>query len=653
MQLLNEIWIQVVVAVGIFPLVYTVFKTAEDNMSEEVKKRVAAAVRTFDFKERPGGVSVRDIYQSVFSSRHFSLRCICAVLVVSIICYLLTLLSLPGMRYYFLDNPARYLTEVMLLSLFINFVADFIALGVMRLFVKRIEVASGRTKLAMFVMDAGIKFVLVSVVAYLSLYGLGLMEGWQMGSPADFIKQLRDTEASRFVSYFVPVTLSSLWIWVYAGCLNVLPRLVAGLRWLVDFESHAVRSVGLVTAGTTSLLTFVFLFATTFAGDLPLVATADWKDCQVPLETPNIIPACTRIIEGRRRSVERAAAYTFRGITYMHKREFEQAIADCSEAVKLSPDNSAGYVCRAGAYSEKGDYDRGIADLDEAIRLAPLAGGPLHMRGITYLRKEDFDRALADFTSALRLDPNHAESYVLRGQAYYAKGELDRAIADFTSALRLDPSHAKSYVLRGQTYYAKGELDRAVADFSEAIRLAPKRIEYYARRSSAWTAKGDYDRGIADLTEAIRLEPANAALYGVRGAHHFYKGNFFAAAADLLRANDLGNDPHAMLWRYLARARLRQESAAELGANAARLKTKDWPYAVIDFYLGRRSLAEMRAAAKPVEKCKAEFYAGQWHLLRGNNAEARRALMLAVAPTCPKGNLEYDGAVAELKRLRP
>ena len=71
-----------------------------------------------------------------------------------------------------------------------------------------------------------------------------------------------------------------------------------------------------------------------------------------------------------------------------------------------------------------------------------------------------------------------------------------------------------------------------------------------------------------------------------------------------------------MLWRYLARGRLKQDGAAELSAYAAQLKSKDWPYAVIDFYLGRRTLAEMRsAAAKPDQKCEAEFYIAEWRLL--------------------------------------
>jgi lipoprotein NlpI len=96
-----------------------------------------------------------------------------------------------------------------------------------------------------------------------------------------------------------------------------------------------------------------------------------------------------------------------------------------------------------------------------------------------------------------------------------------------------------------------------------------------------------------------------------------------------------------------------QDGADELGANAARLKNKEWLNNVVDLLLGRRSLQEVRASAsKPDEKCKAEFYAGQLHLLRGSSTEAATGLR-AAADICPNDFIEYHVAVAELKRLNP
>jgi lipoprotein NlpI len=171
-------------------------------------------------------------------------------------------------------------------------------------------------------------------------------------------------------------------------------------------------------------------------------------------------------------------------------------------------------------------------------------------------------------------------------------------------------------------------------------------------RGFAYDQKGDQDHAIADYTEAIRLNPKFGKALRRRGYTHFRRGDFSAAASDMLRATELTDNPYAMLWRFLARGRMGEDAGAELSANAARLKTKDWPYPVIDFSLGRRTPEETRASAStPEEKCEAAFYIAEWHLLRGNTAEAKDLLQDAAADVCSKSFTEYAGAIAELKRF--
>ena len=83
------------------------------------------------------------------------------------------------------------------------------------------------------------------------------------------------------------------------------------------------------------------------------------------------------------------------------------------------------------------------------------------------------------------------------------------------------------------------------------------------------------------------------------------------------------------------------------------LKTKEWPYAVIELFLGKRQPdATLAAASKPDEQCEASFYIGEWHILQSRPADAEPLLRKA-AETCPKTFLEYSAAQAELKRLKP
>jgi lipoprotein NlpI len=58
------------------------------------------------------------------------------------------------------------------------------------------------------------------------------------------------------------------------------------------------------------------------------------------------------------------------------------------------------------------------------------------------------------------------------------------------------------------------------------------------------------------------------------------------------------------------------------------------------------------AATDTDQRCEAQFYAGEWYLLKGNRTEAVPLLRQAEA-SCPKGFVEYTGAVAELRRLNP
>jgi lipoprotein NlpI len=143
-----------------------------------------------------------------------------------------------------------------------------------------------------------------------------------------------------------------------------------------------------------------------------------------------------------------------------------------------------------------------------------------------------------------------------------------------------------------------------------------------------FAAKQDYDRAFADyndraipdFSEAIRLDPKSA--YGV-------------------------------LWHYLARTRPgAQTGTVELETNAKILKQSDWPYPIIELYLGRRPPeATLAAATKPNARCEAQFYVGEWRLLRRDRPGAKMALKVAV-DTCAKTLMEYRWARADLQWLR-
>ena len=86
----------------------------------------------------------------------------------------------------------------------------------------------------------------------------------------------------------------------------------------------------------------------------------------------------------------------------------EEAIADCSEAIRLDPRNPALYLERAEARSAVGRFEEAIADYDRAIGLDPDDAGAFLGRCRTKSELGRHEEAVEDYDHAVRLDPDSA-----------------------------------------------------------------------------------------------------------------------------------------------------------------------------------------------------------------------------------------------------
>ena len=189
-------------------------------------------------------------------------------------------------------------------------------------------------------------------------------------------------------------------------------------------------------------------------------------------------------------------------------------------------------------------------------------------------------------------------------------GDYDRAIADLGKAIEFDPDHAFPYANRGYAYFQKGEYGPAIADFDKAIQIDPDLAEAYNNRGLAYDAKGDTTRAIADFDKVIELDPDHASAYRSRGRAHFNRGDFEATVPDLRRDAKVGSI-YGMLWLFVAQRNALQGAATELATSAASLKSKAWPFPIVDLYLGRQPVEAIFAkAGNANQRCEAFFYIG-------------------------------------------
>src|SRR5262245_2883286 len=294
----------------------------------------------------------------------------------------------------------------------------------------------------------------------------------------------------------------------------------------------------------------------------------------------------------------------------------DRSIRDCSllvERIGTTPRQLVdAYISRGAARLIMGDFDRAITDLDDALRLSSndpeafttRADASLRKAGISdYLRESDaayrrnepytkteqdqtrrgyYEQAIADYSRALALNPRHLAAYFGRSLAHRALGDEDRArtdqrAADYPSrarlrrsqsayamrqfALVLDPegyrrvaterfapldeairqntNDPRPYLERAWAFVNFGQSSRALADYDQAIRIDPNHAEAYRLRGEEFLEQRDYPHALADFDMAVRLAPDHFRGYALLGLVHERMGARDQALADYRKALSL------------------------------------------------------------------------------------------------------------------
>src|SRR5271154_7512924 len=187
------------------------------------------------------------------------------------------------------------------------------------------------------------------------------------------------------------------------------------------------------------------------AGSLKAHAAGDDANICIKESGDAAIDACSRAIQSRRYTGHvLARQYLSRGVERRAKQDYDPALADFAEAAKIDKKYADAFYNRCAIYNFRKEYDSALTECGQAIKLGPsadatVAGGSERLgkdlalsdfyteRGFAYFKKDDYLHATVDLDNAIRLNPHNGRALKTRGLAYEAKGD-PRAEADLASA---------------------------------------------------------------------------------------------------------------------------------------------------------------------------------------------------------------------------
>ncbi|HLY07742.1 MAG TPA: tetratricopeptide repeat protein [Planctomycetota bacterium] len=226
----------------------------------------------------------------------------------------------------------------------------------------------------------------------------------------------------------------------------------------------------------------------------PAFAEARYNRGSLRLDAGDLAGAIEDESEAIRLAPDYGPAYQIRGMARKSKGDAEGARADQADADRLaaaarsSPTagpTSSGPVAHAGSaevqehnnkgnqLASGGDFDGAIAEYSEAIRIDPGIAAIYNNRGNARASKGDQALAVRDYSEALKLDPGFAEAYANRGISRALLRDLRGALGDYTEALKIAPRDAAVLSNRGAVRASLGDRMGAVEDLKAALDEAP------------------------------------------------------------------------------------------------------------------------------------------------------------------------------------
>ncbi|WP_373528172.1 tetratricopeptide repeat protein [Nostoc sp.] len=206
-----------------------------------------------------------------------------------------------------------------------------------------------------------------------------------------------------------------------------------------------------------------------------------------------------------------------RGTDKYQRKDYQGAIEDYNQALKINPNYVHAYNDRGRARYALGYKKEAIEDYNQALKINPNYVHAYNNRGLARYALLDNKEAIEDYNQALKINPNYSIAYNNRGLARYALLDYKEAIEDYSQALKINPNYDIAYNERGNARYALLDYKEAIEDYNQAITINPNYDIAYNNRGLARYALLDYKEAIEDYSQAITINPNFVNAYNGRG----------------------------------------------------------------------------------------------------------------------------------------
>jgi tetratricopeptide (TPR) repeat protein len=262
---------------------------------------------------------------------------------------------------------------------------------------------------------------------------------------------------------------------------------------------------------------------------------------------------------------------------------------------------------------------------------------------------------------ALGADQTGVQSVQYRsaeGVEYRSLPDTD-AVKSARAALEADQKNISKIIDLGVAQSGARQFREAIATFTRGLEIEPNNALLLRWRGHRYLSVRDFDRAFADLSRGSAIDPTIYGNWYHLGIVQFLRGDFADAAASFAKAQPIAPDPGELagstdwLWMSLSRAGRGADAKAMLDRRPEKPVTNAYTRR-LQLYRGEigPDAVVTPADTDEVQIATLAYGLGNWYLVRGDKAQARKWFERSVQASGGWPGFGFIVSEVELRRLR-
>jgi tetratricopeptide (TPR) repeat protein len=203
------------------------------------------------------------------------------------------------------------------------------------------------------------------------------------------------------------------------------------------------------------------------------------------------------------------AALYYMALVYMDKREYNRALQYIEPALKLNTTNKWYRITAADIYEATGRFIEAANLMAALAKQYPAEMDFLFDQAYFLIKAEQYEKAILVYNQIEKTTGLNEEVATARKQLWLKLNKPDKAIAEIQSLIKLNPSNPDYYAMLADLYMSMNMNDKALQSVQKIADLDSTNIKAQTILSEYYINQSDYDRAFPNLYSVFKSSSVN------------------------------------------------------------------------------------------------------------------------------------------------